>query len=52
MSAILGSARKRGWHAVAGDPRHLVPDDSWRTDYYENTERARQRMLFAGTLGD
>ena len=32
-------------------PRHLVPDDSWRTDYYENTERSRQRVLFAGTLG-
>jgi phosphatidylserine/phosphatidylglycerophosphate/cardiolipin synthase-like enzyme len=31
--------------------RHLDPDDSWRGKYYDDTPRARQRMLFAGTLG-
>jgi phosphatidylserine/phosphatidylglycerophosphate/cardiolipin synthase-like enzyme len=37
-------------HPATTEFRHLVPDDSWRSVYYGNTERARQRMLFAGTL--
>jgi phosphatidylserine/phosphatidylglycerophosphate/cardiolipin synthase-like enzyme len=36
--------------ATAQSPGHLVPDDSWRNQYYANTVRSRQRQIFAGTL--
>jgi len=34
----------------AASPRHLETDDRWREPYYRDTDRARQRMIFAGTL--
>jgi phosphatidylserine/phosphatidylglycerophosphate/cardiolipin synthase-like enzyme len=37
-------------HPATSEFRHLEPDDNWRSVYYGNTDRARQRMLFAGTL--
>jgi phosphatidylserine/phosphatidylglycerophosphate/cardiolipin synthase-like enzyme len=33
----------------AASPRHLVEDDGWRNVYYGNTDRSRQRRIFAGT---
>lgn len=45
----------REWAASQEDPatsspRHLETDDGWREQYYEDTDRSRQRMTFAGTL--
>ena len=45
----------REWAAGQRDPstaspRHLETDDGWRGQYYEDTDRSRQRMIFAGTL--
>jgi phosphatidylserine/phosphatidylglycerophosphate/cardiolipin synthase-like enzyme len=45
----------REWAAKQTKPastsfRHLEPDDGWRLPYYGNTQRARQRAIFAGTF--
>jgi phosphatidylserine/phosphatidylglycerophosphate/cardiolipin synthase-like enzyme len=45
----------REWAADQKDPTvaspaYLSSDDLWRIRYYGDTERSRQRMIFAGTL--
>jgi phosphatidylserine/phosphatidylglycerophosphate/cardiolipin synthase-like enzyme len=44
----------REWAAAQTEPdpafKNLKEDDSWRNIYYGDTERSRQRQLFAGTL--